>query len=143
LQRRGRPENQTFDGTEPLYKAIKSEYILHKNGSSTIKPSAIDVPNCGVNRGEYSNPEDVLLSSNCTPTNCNIITFSVGDIRQVNGDGNSFRLDVSHIPQEENYAYSEIVAHSLSTGQEVNVSSSRTDLKTVQRLIAKRATLIS
>lgn len=149
LQRRGRPEDQTFDDAEALYKAIESEYILHKNGSSTIKPSAmknddhpINVPNCGVNRGKYSNPKDVFWSSNYTTTNYNIITFYVRDIRQVNSAGNSFRLDVSHEPQVNNYAYSEIVAHSLSTGQEVNVFS-RKDLKTVQTLIAKRATLIS
>ena len=154
LQRRGRPEDQTFDDAEALYKAIESEYILHKNGSSTIKPSAmknddhpINVPNCGVNRGKYINdvPRDIFILSYCDSTNHQVTTFQVKDIpkSETDDDDEDLNFGPIHAPLDDNYPRSYIVAERFQNGTSVTVYAlNRAVAKKVQAKIGKKLVVV-
>lgn len=60
-----------------------------------------------VNRELFSEPADVLLPAHLE---CGVVGFEVGDVpeRLESGDGRVFEFRVEHVPEEDNYAHSEV-----------------------------------
>jgi hypothetical protein len=144
LKKNNRKPDQYFSPEEKLYKAIKSDYILEKNGELIVFSRGIDLPNFQVIREKYIDhfPDDVLTFSTFNTNNSRIISFYVGDIPTSVTDesGRVFEFKAHHYPLEENYANSEIVAYS-ATGKEVNVLPIIV-VKKAQNRIALRAKVI-
>lgn len=101
MRRNGRPVDPDFDPAESLY--------IRLPGRNRKKADAADIklPIQSANRSKYSEPEWALLPSH--------IDYSVGaiEVRHARIDGTSegnmrCELKVEHVPEENNYAHSEI-----------------------------------
>ena len=104
LRRRGRAEDPDFSASESLYMRVKEEQILSKGGLSNLE---IRFPCQSVNRSKYSEPEDVLIGYN--DRGFGVAAFNVGDIPDPYYEGSvEYRLKMSHVPWEENFAHSEL-----------------------------------
>ena len=93
-----------------------------------------------MNRGKYSEPEDVLIPSF---ERWGIASFQVRDIPRelVSGGGLKFEYRVAHIPKEDNYAHSEVRAHKngkYDPGMKVSL----TVKKQFRQLLSDRAVLV-
>lgn len=104
LLRRGRPVIETFTPDERLYRACPPESVA----GDIVLDSAIDYPSCSVNRGRFSEPADVLIPEKprgWIPAECRVreVPASVAS-----GDKRVFEFKVEHVPEEENYAHSEL-----------------------------------
>jgi hypothetical protein len=110
LYRRGRPDDQEFEPTEELYHRCKEGSTYEDPAQPSawrLKPSALRSPDFSVNRQKYSQPEDVLLP---TYQGWGVAAFAVGDVpASISSPGQvGFEFRVEHVPEEENYAHSEI-----------------------------------
>jgi hypothetical protein len=107
LKRNGRPLVPDFKSDERLYlRIVKANYA-----GDRLQQGAFDMPVQSVNRGMFSEPEDVLLPDK---QKRGIAYFLVEHIPKptVSRDhpGKIFALVVKHAPEEDNYAHSEIHA---------------------------------
>ncbi len=59
MYRRGRPVDSHFEPTEKLYRHCQGDHIV----GDRVLPQAFRAPDFSVNRGKYSQPEDVLMPS--------------------------------------------------------------------------------
>ena len=104
------------ESAEPLYLRYRRENFL--NGQ--FAPEAIRSQlKQSVNRGGFSEPEDVLFSETGQYNGLGVVEFRVADIpgrlEQLNGP--PYVFFVRHEPQDENYAHSEIWSdHDPQTG---------------------------
>jgi hypothetical protein len=130
LQRRGRPEDPTFDGDEHLYKAMRSDCILERDGKRQVAPLAIKTPIITppfeVIRGKYiyDVPRDIFILSSCDSTNHQVTTFQVKDIPESETDDDNENLNFRpiHDPSDDNYPRSYIVAEKFQNGTSVPVN---------------------
>lgn len=109
MYQRGRPVDPVFEPSELLYYRISVKGIV---GS---RPEGIDIrlPEDSVNRGKYSEAEDVLYPNHF---HLGIAQFLVSAIppprvfTDQQGDTRTYELKVEHDPHADNYAHSEIRA---------------------------------
>ena len=123
MRRNGRPVDPNFPDDEPLYMRCKAEFIQ----GNRLSPLVIQgtgfphMPDQSVNRGKYSEPGDVLIPS---WPGWGIAGFQVADvtfkISMPDPDNRSYRFQVLHTPEEENYAHSEIGAFNGESNTRVN-----------------------
>lgn len=102
LLRQGRQPDPRFLPSERLFRRIHPD---HLEGGQVLS-AAIPFPDFSVNREKYSIPEDVLLDH----TGFGILAFQVRDVppRLDGADDREFTFKVEHVPEEENYAHSEV-----------------------------------
>jgi hypothetical protein len=105
MYRNGRPIDQDFSLTESLYWRCPESKI--ENGHVAL--DGMRFPDISVNRGRYSEPEDVLIPD-CL--DFRIATFMVQDIPSPliseSQQQHRFEFRPEHDPCECNYAHSEI-----------------------------------
>lgn len=104
LLRGGRPVIEAFDPDELLYRACPPGSIE----GDIVLASAIDYPSCSVNRGCFSEPADVLIPEKrrgWISAECQVREVPVS---LTSGDKRVFDFKAEHVPEEENYAHSEI-----------------------------------
>jgi len=103
LRRRGRPVDDTFEAEEQLYRACRREHVVE----TRLLPAAISFRDWSLNRGKYSEPEDVLIGRE----GFGIAKFKVGDVPTslCSATGNIFDFRVEHAPEEDNYSHSRII----------------------------------
>lgn len=103
--RRGRPVDPVFDAEETLYRRCLPGEVQGQR----LLPAAIKFPGWSVNREKYSDPDDVLIPNY---QEYGVAGFRVKDIPESlrsPAPGNVlFEFGVEHVPEEDNYAHSEI-----------------------------------
>ena len=106
LLQAGRKAAPSFDSKELLFMRLCAK---HYDDGKLNAVGAIRFPEFSVNRGKFSEPEDVLLPD---WGNWGIVGFSVGDVRSVASvpqcSTTEYTWDVVHVPQEMNFSHSEV-----------------------------------
>lgn len=101
LQRQGRAPDPEFLPSERLFRrvpasALDDDYPLE---------ASIRFPDFSVNREKYSFLEDVVLNH----PGFGILVFRVADVPpRLSDDRRTFSFRVEHVPEEDNYAHSEV-----------------------------------
>lgn len=104
---RGREAVPDFDAVELLYLRYSREHLLQ----GQLTPDAIRSQlRQSVNRGGFSEPEDVLFSATGVYDGLGVVEFQVRDIppRVEQPAGPPYIFFMSHEPEEDNYSHSEI-----------------------------------
>ena len=107
MYRRGREVVSSFEPTECLYLRYSAQTFL----DGQLEPAAIRSQlKQSVNRGGFSEPEDVLFSESGEYNGLGVVEFRVSDIPQRvdQSNGPNYVFFMQHEPEEENYAHSEI-----------------------------------
>ena len=106
MYRRGRPVDSHFEPTEKLYRRCQGDHIV----GDRVLPQAFRAPDFSVNRGKYSQPEDVLMPSY---ERWGVVSFQVKDVpaRILSAGGAKFEFGIVHDPEEDNYSHSEVRAY--------------------------------
>ncbi len=96
-----------FDGNELLYLRY---YSGHFSGGQLLPAAIRSQMKQSVNRGKFSEPEDVLFSETGEYDGLGVVEFRVADIpRKVEQpDGPTYVFFMRHEPQATNYSHSEI-----------------------------------
>lgn len=95
-----------FPPDELLYLRIKPQYFSGAQADwNQITINHIRFPNFSVNRGNYSEPEDVLKPD---WPQWGIASFLVRDVPQQLSKDASCKFKVEHLPEAGNYAHSEV-----------------------------------
>jgi hypothetical protein len=112
----GRPVDPHFEPTEALYYRCTPGHVI--NDGQSLSPAGIKFPNTSVNRGKYSEPEDVLISPVDKPIPgielMKIAVFSVQDVTfsiTLPLPAKSCDFKVEHVPLPDNYSHSEVRAY--------------------------------
>ena len=107
LYRRGREVVPEFAATEMLYMRYSAEQFLEDHLSPAAIRSQLQQ---SVNRGSFSEPEDVLFSETGAYNGLGAVGFPVSAIpdKVDQPDGPSYTFSVQHQPEELNYSHSEI-----------------------------------
>ncbi len=103
MYRVGRPIDSYFEEDELLYNRCRLEHV----DGERLLPTGIRFPDWSVNRGKYSEPEDVLIPEYW---DWGIAQFEVSSVpKSLNLPGNTqFEFRVEHDPLENNYSHSEV-----------------------------------
>jgi len=117
MLRLGREPVSEFLPEETLYLRYASNHFLE----GQLDPAAIrSQPGQSVNRGQFSEPEDVLFSEFGLFDGFGVIGFWVRDIpiELVKANGPAYCFFMTHTPLDQNYAHSEINSDQIPrTGQ--------------------------
>ena len=107
MYRRGRAVKPEFSPRELLYFRYGVDEFL----AGELLPAAIRLPQ-SVNRGEFSQPEDVLFHPEGKYNGLGVIEFRVEEIPPTSepGAGIPCKFFMKHLPEEDNYSHSEIWA---------------------------------
>ncbi len=130
LLRNGRPIDNDFDPDEPLYLRFQGDDVrLDEDGNQILNEGCIKYPAFSVNRGKFSEPDDVLfrtcvremaIARGQDPSKLDIskptrfegwgvARFQVRDIPPPDESApNTFEYCVAHDPCEDNYSHSEV-----------------------------------
>jgi hypothetical protein len=110
MYRNGRPVDPNFDHDENLYRRCKGDQI----DGDRLARDAIGFPDWSVNRARYSEPGDALLPD---WPDWGVVRFTVGSVppRITSPGGPVFEFRVEHVPEDRNYAHSEV--RSYKNGQ--------------------------
>jgi hypothetical protein len=109
MYRRGRTEDTVFGPDELLYRRYLKEHWI--DGSfSNLGFKFPDDSGQSVNRQKYSEPEDVLFLNGTFDDEMGVLEFAVRDIPQrLSVDrGPGFVFFPKHVPEELNFAHSEV-----------------------------------
>ncbi len=139
MLRQGRPVDSTFQPEEKLYRRCISDHVLKKR----VLPEAFRFPDFSVNRGKYSEPEDVLVSSAGNFGDYAIVVFRVDAIpvRLPSPGRIEYEFRVYHDPQDENYAHSEV--RTLKNGvHSRTLDVNKTVKKTFRQMLSDRAEVL-
>jgi hypothetical protein len=116
MYRRSREVVPTFEPTEYLYLRYSAQNFL----DGQLEPTAIRSQlKQSVNRGSFSEPQDVLFSESGEYNGLGVVEFRVSDIPQrvEQPNGPTYAFFMQHEPEEESYAHSEIWSdHDPRTG---------------------------
>ena len=126
MYRRGRPVDQEFEPSEQLYRRYKREHWVDNHFSNTGLRFP-DESGPSVNRGKYSEPEDVLFSPSGEFNRWGVLKFRVADIPGPieDGAGCLYLFSARHVPEDDNYAHSELWAATAGEGAKPARPSSR------------------
>jgi hypothetical protein len=104
LLRNGRVEDQQFQASEKLFhRYVKKNYEQGK----FLNVALSSVPS--VNRGKYSQAEDVLISEADKYIGWGVVSFAVQDIpSQLLAVSPTHSFFPRHVPEDLNYAHSEV-----------------------------------
>ena len=95
-----------FEPGEHLYRRYDP---LHHRRGDRLLPAALQSFPLSVNRGRFSQPEDVLFPDNF---GWGIASFKVMDVPEwlapESGEPDRYDFRVTHAPEEDNYAHSEV-----------------------------------
>ena len=116
MHKRGREAVPGFAGEELLYLRYMSQHfiqgqLLPQGIRSQLKQS--------VNRGRFSEPQDVLFSETGEYNGLGVVQFKVADIPEkvAQPHGPAYVFLMRHEPEDENYSHSEIWSdHETRTG---------------------------
>ena len=123
LLRQGRAIDPSFAPDENLYRRYSS--LTEPTEDLPASPMGIKFPAFSVNRGKYSEPEDVLIPR---WPDFGIAAFQVRDVPpSVPSNGIVYKFKVEHVPCECNYAHSEVITYT-----------DRKRRKTVKNIIVKK-----
>lgn len=107
MRRHGRPVDPAFDAAEELYLRVRSEHV----DNDLVLHAAIRLPVQSVNRQKYCDaPEWVLYPTYFGSGIAAFYRRDVPETLQSPGDV-LYRFAVEHVPEEENYAHSEVRAY--------------------------------
>lgn len=104
------PSRLLRQGREPDPNFLPSERLFRRSRPSALDDdplfeAVITFPDPSVNREKYSLPEDVILGY----PGFRVFTFRVQDIpRSLDEGGRAFTFGVEHVPEDDNYAHSEV-----------------------------------
>ena len=106
MYRRGRAEDSEFRPEELLFRRYMKEHWVE----GQFTPAGFKFPKQSVNREKYSEPEDVLFAEEASFEGWGVLQFSVSDIppRLFANEVLAFIFFPKHVPEEDNYAHSEI-----------------------------------
>jgi len=109
MLRNGRPEDPIFRPEELLYRRYLSDHWVGDHFSPAGFRFEKDSGQ-SVNRQKFSEPEDVLFSEDGSLDGYGVLEFATRDIppRLQEMGTPVFVFFLKHVPQEENYAHSEI-----------------------------------
>jgi hypothetical protein len=99
-----RPADLDFDPDESLYRRIHPNY---RTADGSINAGYLKLPTMSVNRGRYSEPEDVVRNH----PGQGIATFPVRAIPSSLRDPREsilYEFRVEHVPEVDNYSHSEV-----------------------------------
>lgn len=104
--RNRRPVIPNFAADEPLFLRYGVDDFV--NGQ--LVAAALHFPRQSVNRGRFSEPEDVLYHDEGKYDGLGAVEFGVADIpATITGDqGSTYRFFMHHEPLDDNYGHSEI-----------------------------------
>lgn len=102
LKRRGRPVDPNFDPEERLYRRVPRRDFIGRDGY--VLPAGVRFPDISVNRGKYSEPEDVVLGYE------NAAAIAAARVRDIPDRIDEYEFRPEHVPKPQNYAHSEIRA---------------------------------
>lgn len=115
MWRQGREIDPVFEPTEPLFSRCAKKDIIEgdENSADVLSSIAVRFPDFSVNRGKYSEPEDVLIPSVGEPLDkyaqMGIVKFTVGTATwEHKPDQVKYEMRVEHNPDEHNYSHSEV-----------------------------------
>jgi hypothetical protein len=117
MYKRDRDAVQEFVGPELLYLRYMRQHfvqgqLLPEGIRSQLKQS--------VNRGRFSEPEDVLFSETGNYNGLGVVEFRVADVpeRMEQTEGPAYVFFMRHEPEDANYSHSEIWSdHDPRTGE--------------------------
>src|SRR5262249_52309269 len=103
IYRNGRPADPDFASEEHLCRRCRIDQI----DGDHLARDAIGFPDWSVNRARYSEPGDALLPD---WPDWGVASFTVGSVppRISSPGGPIFEFRVEHVPEENNYAHSEV-----------------------------------
>jgi len=105
LRRNGRPEDQEFLPEERLFRRYRREDYLGNQFSGL----GFAFPKQSVNRGKYSNPEDVLFSNTDEFEGWGVLYFRAQDLPlRFPPDVAQYTFYPRHVPDDEMYPHSEV-----------------------------------
>ncbi len=134
MWRQGREIDPEFEPTEPLFSRCAKKDIVEgdENSTDVLSSIAVRFPDFSVNRGKYSEPEDVLIPSVGQPPDIyaqmGIVKFTVGTARwghQPNASPIKYEMRVEHNPDEDNYSHSEVKTYkdgNYDSGVKINTT---------------------
>lgn len=113
LATRQRQPDQVFDGNELLFRRFKPEF------GDDPDVDTIELPDISVCRSKYSRAEHVLCSSDGRFDGWGVLHFRVKDVpRTISYAGYQVCSSrVVHVPQNKNYAHSEVQVFDMSGNQ--------------------------
>jgi hypothetical protein len=106
MLRMGRPEDPDFSQDEALYQRYLKDHLI----DGFFSPAGVRCPKQSVNRGKYSEPEDVVFSETALYAGWGVLHYLVRDLNPALGDNPAFSFFPKHDPLDDNYAHSEIWA---------------------------------
>jgi hypothetical protein len=101
-----KPEVPVFNGQEALYLRYRKDDF----DTDFLALSAVRFPKQSVNRGNLSEPEDVLFSEEGRFNGLGCVFFLVSDIPEKieQPNGPTYWFFMRHVPEPDNYSHSEI-----------------------------------
>ena len=103
MRRNGRPEDQSFEASEKLFRRYTRSYYF--NGQFSNTGFSFSSPQ-SVNREKYSQPEDVLFSETNEFANEGVLSFKVEDLPAAFPTHDPrYTFQPKHIPLEIDYAH--------------------------------------
>ena len=101
----GRPVVSFSEASERLYLRFGLEHFLDEQ----LVPTAVRVPGQSVNRGAFSEPEDVLFHEEGRYDGLGVVEFFVQDVpTTIITEGSRAIFFMLHKPLSDNYSHSEI-----------------------------------
>ena len=114
LHRNGRAADQAFDPEEHLFRRYPKNFLIDGR-PVPLSMQFEDDEGISVNRGKYSEPQDVLEPDCCDGhqrAECVVLDIRVSEvpaeIATTDGTNRLFRFRMNHRPKEQCYAHSEI-----------------------------------
>ena len=139
LKRDGRSADPNFAPGERLFQRVDRDDVA-KLGA---RPSSLQIrfPTQSVNREKYSKPEWVLLPD---WLHMGVIAFKVEDVPPslTPEGGIPLEFRVEHVPEEENYAHSEIRTYRGDVYDEFLTVKSKTLKKVFRQRLAEQCQII-
>ena len=127
MYQRDRPVLHDFDGPELLYLRYGREDFV----DGQLAPGGIHFPKTSVNRGNLSQPEDVLFTEDGKYNGLGVVEFKVLDIppKITQDQGPPYVFFMRHVPETDNYSHSEIWSDQEPQTGEYRVPSKTVKLK--------------
>ena len=126
------PPNRSNDGC--------TYFQRDEQGRDSLRPMALTLPRCSVNRQSLSNAEDVI--NNCIPPkpHYGIAFITVDDARYTytSSQGEDYICDVRYIPEGGNASHSEIQVFLKSTASDCASDLPRDIKKAIRTVLALR-----
>lgn len=146
MWQKGRPVDSHFEPTEALYYRCNPEHVI--NDGQALAVPGVKFPNTSMNRGKYSEPEDVLIPPVDKPLpGIELMRIAVLTVQAVSFEislqppAKSCAFRVEHVPLYGNYSHSEVRAYKDGKREE-KMSFSDTVKKLYRARLAQQAKIL-